>query len=215
MASRSISSRCVALVVDRAARNDLEAFDEGLGLLAAMGLDDADDHVDAFGLAGPAGHQHFVGLADAGGRAEENLQPAARPPARRFQAARPGTAPVGFIGHAWTQVRIRHTEAAAASPAATGLDAGSIARASSAQVERQNIDPRLAREAEQARLGMLVDKRAKLVLRHPASLGDARHLEQGRLGRDVRIEPAARSWSPCRSAPARRVLRLQRLDIGP
>ena len=65
-----------------------------------MRLDDADDDVHAFGLAGAPGEQHFVGLADAGGRAQENAQLAAFLAFGGFEKGVRGRAPVGFIGHA-------------------------------------------------------------------------------------------------------------------
>ena len=51
MASRSISSSDVALVVDAAARDDLEALEQRLGFAAAVGLDHADDDIDALAAA--------------------------------------------------------------------------------------------------------------------------------------------------------------------
>ncbi len=52
-----------------------------------MGLDHADDDVDAGPAPGVRALQHLVGLADAGGGADEDLEPAARAllAARRFQ----------------------------------------------------------------------------------------------------------------------------------
>ena len=54
----------------------VEAVEQGLGLLAAVGLDDADDDVDPVARLGAGRLQHLVGLADAGGGADEDLQPA-------------------------------------------------------------------------------------------------------------------------------------------
>ena len=59
---------------DAPARDDFEALEQGLGLLPAMGLDHADDDVVAIALAGARLLQHLVGLADAGRRADEDLQ---------------------------------------------------------------------------------------------------------------------------------------------
>ena len=63
-------------VLDPLARHDLEAVQQRLGLGPAMGLDDADHDIGAGLLFGMRALQHLVGLADAGGGADENLQPA-------------------------------------------------------------------------------------------------------------------------------------------
>jgi len=65
-----------------------------------MRLDDAGDDVDAFGLQRARGFEHGIGLADAGRRAEEDLQPAAFP--FRFFFADAGKQFVGIrtvMGH--------------------------------------------------------------------------------------------------------------------
>ena len=59
------------------AREDLEPFEQGCGLLATVGLDQADHHVNAFGLLLARGRQHRVGLAHARARAEEDPEAAA------------------------------------------------------------------------------------------------------------------------------------------
>ena len=63
-----------AAVLDRARRQPLEPGEERLRLGPAVRLDPADDHVDARGLLSARGLQHGVGLADAGGRSEEDLE---------------------------------------------------------------------------------------------------------------------------------------------
>ena len=56
------------------AGEDLEALEQGLGLLAAVGLDDADDDVDAPARAERLRLlQHLVGLADAGAMPRKTL----------------------------------------------------------------------------------------------------------------------------------------------
>ncbi|MFK4625394.1 hypothetical protein ABIF50_008700 [Bradyrhizobium diazoefficiens] len=77
----------LAAVVEPLARDDFEPPHQRLGLGAAMGLDEADHDVDAGLALGMGTLQHLVGLADAGSRADENLQLAARAflPARGFQ----------------------------------------------------------------------------------------------------------------------------------
>ena len=63
-----------AFILEPLARNDLEAFEQRLGLFAAMRLDHADDNVLAVLQAGARLLQHLVSLADAGSGAEEDLQ---------------------------------------------------------------------------------------------------------------------------------------------
>jgi len=65
-----------AAVLDRARGEDLEAPEKRCGIGALVRLDDADDDVHALARFA-RGEQHGVGLAHAGCRAEEDLQPAA------------------------------------------------------------------------------------------------------------------------------------------
>jgi len=65
-----------AVVLDAPAGHDVQTFQQLGRLGAAMGLDDAGDHVDAVGLEPVAFGQHLVGLADARAIAEVDLQPA-------------------------------------------------------------------------------------------------------------------------------------------
>ncbi len=67
-----------AAVLDRAAGDDLEIAELGLGPRAAVGLDVADDDVGAPFGAGAAFVEHGVGLAHAGRGAEVDPQRAAR-----------------------------------------------------------------------------------------------------------------------------------------
>ena len=66
-----------AFVVDHAARHDRQIGDQRLGFRPPMRFHHADDHVGPLAPLGPGGAQHFVGLADAGRGAEEQLQAAA------------------------------------------------------------------------------------------------------------------------------------------
>ncbi len=74
------------------ARDDFQAVEQRLGFSAPVGLDHADDDIDAFLEARACGGEHLVGLADAGRGAEEELQPTTRallrglPTARRVRA---------------------------------------------------------------------------------------------------------------------------------
>ena len=63
-----------AAVLDRAQRHDLEIFHLRLGVRAAVGLDDADDDVEAAGAERVRLLQHRVGLADARRRADVDAQ---------------------------------------------------------------------------------------------------------------------------------------------
>ena len=76
------------LVLDPLARQDLEAVQQRLGLRAAVGLDDADHDIDAVLPLGVRALQHLVGLADAGGGADEDLEPAGRLSSRRAASSR-------------------------------------------------------------------------------------------------------------------------------
>ena len=65
-----------APVLDLPGRDDLQVADLLGGLGAAVGLDDADRHVDALPLEAMPLAEHGVGLAHAGRRAEVDLEPA-------------------------------------------------------------------------------------------------------------------------------------------
>ena len=64
----------LAAILDASARDDLEPFEQRLGFLAAVGLDHPDHDVVAVLEPGAGLLQHLVGLADAGRRADEDLQ---------------------------------------------------------------------------------------------------------------------------------------------
>ncbi len=64
-------------VRDLLSRQDLEAFEQGGGLAAPMGLDDSDDDVTSLGERTARGQEHCVGLADTRRRAKEDLELAA------------------------------------------------------------------------------------------------------------------------------------------
>ena len=64
-----------AAILDRAARNHFQILDLCFGVGAAVGLDDADHHVEAALAQRVRLLQHLVGLADARRRANVNAQP--------------------------------------------------------------------------------------------------------------------------------------------
>ena len=81
----------LVLVVDPLARQHLETLQQRFGLRPAMGLDHADNDIGARLLPGMRALQHLIGLADAGGGADKDLQPAgavALPPGRFQQRVR-------------------------------------------------------------------------------------------------------------------------------
>ena len=93
----------LVLVVEPLARQHFEALQQRFGLRPAMGLDHADDDIGAGLLPGVRALQHLVGLADAGGGADKDLQPAgaARPRAGPPPAAHPARAAVQGRGAIW------------------------------------------------------------------------------------------------------------------
>jgi hypothetical protein len=72
-------------VFDSLARDDFEAVEQRLRLLAAVRLDDPHDKVDTLTALGPCGPQHLVCLANARRSAKKNLQMTARLLARLVQ----------------------------------------------------------------------------------------------------------------------------------
>src|SRR5215831_14934904 len=67
----------MTLVIDLPPRDDLEPFDQLLGLAPSVSFDDPDDDVGTFPPLWLGGEQHLVGLANPRGGTEENLEPAA------------------------------------------------------------------------------------------------------------------------------------------
>ena len=100
-ASTSNSSRNPASIVDFSTRQNLQAFGQGVGFAPTVGLDKANDNIDAFGLQGARPGQHGVGLADARRRAQENPQLSAS------FLIRKGEQSLG-IGSARVLFRLRH-----------------------------------------------------------------------------------------------------------
>ncbi len=84
----------LVLVGDALALDDFEPPDQGLGLGPSMGLDEANDHVDSRLELGVGAREHLIGFADAGRRADEDLQLPGRtvlPPGSLQQGFRRGT----------------------------------------------------------------------------------------------------------------------------
>ena len=114
-----------------------------------MGLDHADHHVDARLAPGAGALQHLVGLADAGGGADEDLQPAARAllPARGFKQRLRRRTLFGIAALLGPSGQYNHPPAAQPRPLLRG---GAIER----EVQCQNVNPRFANQAEQTALGV-------------------------------------------------------------
>ena len=64
----------MSLVFNVATGDDFQAFEQRLGLLAPMCLNNAEDQVDPLAPPRVGCGEHFVGLAGAGRRPEKNLQ---------------------------------------------------------------------------------------------------------------------------------------------
>ena len=162
-----------AAILDLAPRQHLEARELGLGLGAAVGLDDTDHDVDALFPAPARRLQHLVGLADARRGAEEDFQLAARFLLRRLQES------VGRGAGIFTQGR-------------HGRSLSPLGQRVEGQIEPQHVDPRLAQHAQFAAYGVLPDKTLQVGLLQTTCLGDPWHLPGGGRRRDMRIEAAGR-----------------------
>ena len=141
----------LAAVLDAPARNDLEPFQQRFGFLAAVRLDDADHNVVAVLAPGARRLQHGVGLADAGRGADEDPQLAGA----AFLA--PGGFEQGLRRGPLVALLICHRPLCAAAPqrsVSVYLSGCAVQR----HVERQHVDPRLAKQAEQTPLDVVVDQ---------------------------------------------------------
>ena len=123
--SRSNSSISRPCQRTRLARQDFEALRQRFGFGARMGLDQADDDVDAFLAQQPGALQHRVGLADARRGAEEHQQLAALALlGQRQQRVRVGSAfGIAVVGQGFgaslrVEAIIAHGRPAAATPLA-------------------------------------------------------------------------------------------------
>ena len=92
------------LVLDPLAREHFKALQQRLGLGPAVGLDHADHDIGAGLQLGMRALQHLIGLADAGGGADEDLEPAGAAvlaPGRFQQGFRRGTlfGVAALLGH--------------------------------------------------------------------------------------------------------------------
>lgn len=94
--SRATCDQCIEVhflkklvfVLKPFARNDLEAVEQGLRLKPPVGLDGADNDIDASFQLCSRIFQHSVGFADARSRADKNLQAAGLTFLRRAASSR-------------------------------------------------------------------------------------------------------------------------------
>ena len=185
-----------AAILDLAPRHVLEARDELRGLGAAVRLDEAEHDVDAALLERVRLLEHAVGLADAGGEADVELEPPALAPLDELEEVF-GTL-VGWLPHCGRLAR---------RPAELAVER---------EVQQEHVDARLAEEAEVAALDRALDDAAHALGRDAARLGHARHLPQRGRGREVRVEAARRRGHELDRDAARRVrvLLVQSRDVG-
>ena len=162
----------LALVFDSPARDDFEAFQQRLGLLAAVRLDDADDDVVAVLLPGAGLLQHLVGLADARRRADEDSELADAaffPPGRFKQGLRRGSLVQGRDVGLPSDRQVPRS-----APRLAGL---LLRRLVERQIEHQHVHARLAEQPEETTLDALADELAHAIFGHVARLRNTRHLE--------------------------------------
>jgi hypothetical protein len=81
-------------------------------------------------------------------------------------------------------------------------------------VQRQYVHPRLAQQSQGSAFDMLVDKLTHTVLRYVTRFGNARHLEVGRLWRNVRIEPATGGGNQIDRDGGLEIFRLELVDVA-
>ena len=82
------------------------------------------------------------------------------------------------------------------------------------EIEREHIDARLAENTESAAVNVIRDEPADVIFWQVTRLRNARHLEIGGFGRDVRVETASRRGYQIGWDPAWGVFLLQPIDIG-
>ena len=167
-------------VDDRLARQNLEAFDQLLGLAPAVGLDQARHDIAPARFLGAGGGQHGVGLADAGRGAEKNLQ---MPAALLLGEGQQG------VGRSSLRFGRR--------PFGGNLRLQLVER----EVELEHVDARLAQQAEGAALDLAFHQGADALLRQAARLGDPRHLETAPLPARCPDRGRCRTSSPDRPGP--------------
>ena len=181
---------------------------------AAVGLDEADDHVGATIATAPALVEHGEGLADARGGTDVDAQLAsghdrllrrrvADDLGPRDSTLAPSDSPTLADDLEPTRARARppHERADedpdhALRPRRPTLPSRAVrrvhdrlARLVEREVQLEHVDARLAEEPEAAAVGVLVDETQHLVDVHAPGFGDTRSLQAGVGDRDVRVEP--------------------------
>ena len=157
------------MVGDPSARNDLEAFDQGLGFAPSVGLHDTDHHVDPILETSSADRQHLVSLADPGRGAKEDLEAAASRlvPTRAIeQRLRRGTVPFAAI--------LAHRQSFIPCVPRSGLLPETRVQS---EVQGQDIHARLAEKTEGPAFDLCGEEVAHPLLADAPRTGHARHLE--------------------------------------
>ena len=164
-------------VDDRLARQHLETIDQLLGFAPAVRLDQAGDDIAAARFFRAGGAEHGVGFADARSGAEKNLQ-----------------MPAAFLFGEGQQRVGRGSLRCVGGHVGLLSSGGNLRRSpvlSSARLSLSTLTRELAKQAKRASFDLAFDQCADARFRQVARLGDARHLKQRRLRRDVGVEAAA------------------------
>ena len=118
--------------------------------------------------------------------------------------SRPAAAPRGALPRAAPPARVVWSGSRRArQPCPISASASARRALVEREVEREHVDPRLAENPSCRSSTCCVHQLAHTLLRQAARLGDARHLEQRGLRRDVRDRGRCRRWSRGRSARPR------------
>ena len=188
-ASRSNSLQDLVDVDDRLARQDLEAVQQRLRLAPPMRLDQADDDVAALRLRRARAPSAWRRSCRRRAPRRERSSAVRVPPSWRGRGVRPAKLS-GSSRLAW--------RSGSASP-----ELLSRRQRVEREVEPQDVDARLAQQSERAAFDLAVNELAHALLGQAAGLGDARHLQQRRLRRDVRDRGRSPTSSRHRPGSAR------------
>ena len=193
-ASRSISSTATPRYSMRRRGTTSRPVDQRRGLGAAVRLDEAEHDVDAALLQRVRLLEHAVGLADARGEADVELEPAAL---RALDELEEVLRPASLGGRGREVMAARMADL----PPRPGLRTAGRAPGSA-----QHVHARLAEEAEVAPLDLRLDQRLARAPRDtPRARATRGTCQSAACGREVRVEPAGRGGDELRRDGAGRV----------